>query len=250
MLIFGYAIYGTYVSPNFRDRFNDTKEDEYRIEFCSNKIKGEKTKMKLQDKIEKLIKNGWSYGKLAKELGVSKTTISRWHKGENKPSYPYYEEQLDYLLRQPVRKDCQIDNQKDAETHIEKYFNDMKERKLGKECKIVVIDDMTFSVDEQIEWLEKSLAELKAQKEKDKWQFTEDEKVILRNLPEKYTWIARDNNGGLFVFTTKPNKREPETGLWRIETSVEYFYSLSAFEYLFQCIQWSDTEPCEFRKYI
>ena len=33
--------------------------------------------------------------------------------------------------------------------------------------------------------------------------FTEDEKAILRSLPDKYKWIARDNLN-LYIFAEKP----------------------------------------------
>ena len=102
------------------------------------------------------------------------------------------------------------------------------------------------NIDEAIEYHEKKLAELKAQKEKEKCQFTEDEKVILRNLPEKYKWIARNENGELYIFTEKPAKYYE---VW-IYNCATHHYRISMFTHLFQCIQWSDTEPCEFRKYL
>lgn len=101
-------------------------------------------------------------------------------------------------------------------------------------------------LDEQIKWHEEKLAKLKAQKEKEKWNFTEDEKVILRNLPEGYKWIARDMNGGLYIFTEKPRKNNVD---W-LCNYMNNFRGIPMFQHIFQCIQWSDTEPCEFRKYI
>ena len=41
---------------------------------------------------------------------------------------------------------------------------------------------------------------------KEKPQLTEDEKVILKNAPKKYEWIARDNGGCLCVYASKPQK--------------------------------------------
>lgn len=80
---------------------------------------------------------------------------------------------------------------------------------------------------------------------KSQWKFTEDEKVILRNLPDEFRWIARDNiSQGLFVYTSKPTKFERSWSL------VGNAISLTGFRHLFQCIQWSDDKPCEFRKYL
>lgn len=78
-----------------------------------------------------------------------------------------------------------------------------------------------------------------------KWEFTEDEKVILRNLPDDFQWIARDESDWLYFYTTKPNKASIE---WLVGTG--YTANLRVLDHLFQCIQWTDTEPCEFRKYL
>ena len=101
------------------------------------------------------------------------------------------------------------------------------------------------TLDEQIEYHEKKLAELKTQKEKEKWQFTEDEKVILRNLPEKYKYIARDKDDCIAVYVGLPNKRSYD---WNDENDTCRLLEL--FNDIFQCIQWTDDKPCEFRKYI
>lgn len=77
-----------------------------------------------------------------------------------------------------------------------------------------------------------------------KWKFTEDEKSILRTLPEKYEWIARDEDNNLFIYIDKPIK---EYDHWRNE---DIFVNFIVYNHLFQSIKWTDTEPCEFRKYI
>ena len=74
-------------------------------------------------------------------------------------------------------------------------------------------------------------------------RFTENEKVILRNLSDKYCWIARDKSDKLYVYTSKPTK---DNQYW---LSVN-MRNLNAFKHLFKSIQWSDDEPCEFRRYI
>ena len=65
---------------------------------------------------------------------------------------------------------------------------------------------------------------------------TEDEKVILRNLPKKYKWIVRVKCGTICAFIDKPHKN----GLgW----SGNFFDALVLFEHLFQFIKWEDDEP-------
>lgn len=77
-----------------------------------------------------------------------------------------------------------------------------------------------------------------------KWTFTEDEKVILRNITKEFNWIARDNSGDLYIYDIKPTKRECA---WGFTYKCD---SLRVFNHLFQTIKWQDNEPCEFRKYI
>lgn len=69
---------------------------------------------------------------------------------------------------------------------------------------------------------------------------TEDEKVILLNLPEKYKWIARDENGLLYIFHDKPKKKE---FTWIIGFGSR---CLSLFNHLFQMVRWEDDEPWKF----
>lgn len=102
------------------------------------------------------------------------------------------------------------------------------------------------NIDEAIKYHEKRIAELKVQKEKERWVFTEDEKVILRNLPEVYKYIARDKDDQLYIYTKKPSKHSVEW--WRDYMNI--VCGIPMFNHVFQCIRWTDTEPCEFRKYI
>lgn len=66
---------------------------------------------------------------------------------------------------------------------------------------------------------------------------TEDEKTILRNLPRRYEWIARDENGLLYIFQGKPKKKE--------FTWIVGFGSrcLNLFDHLFKMVKWEDDEP-------
>lgn len=66
---------------------------------------------------------------------------------------------------------------------------------------------------------------------------TEDEKVILRNLPETCKWIARDRDGGLFVYPGKPSKAANAWG-----STLGYTF-LGSFNHLFKMVKWEDDEP-------
>lgn len=67
-------------------------------------------------------------------------------------------------------------------------------------------------------------------------QFTDDELVILKNLPEWAKWIARDENKTLCIYAEKPNKDDCE---WNDDYEWESF----VYNHLFQSIQWTDKEP-------
>ena len=78
------------------------------------------------------------------------------------------------------------------------------------------------------------------------WTFTDDEKVILRNLPDEFKWIARDSDEYLAVFTAKPRK-DCKYSVWLAPGNC---LCLKEFNHIFQSIKWEDEEPCEFRNYI
>lgn len=81
---------------------------------------------------------------------------------------------------------------------------------------------------------------------KPQWKFTEDEKVILRNLNSKYQWLVRDNSSQtLYVYENKPEKENDEIWCPRFRVT-----PLFMFNHLFQSITWEDDEPCEFRRYL
>ena len=66
-------------------------------------------------------------------------------------------------------------------------------------------------------------------------KLTEDEKVILRNVPKQYKWIARDIDGCLYVYESKPKKG---ITMWESDG-----LPMIPFDHLFQFIQWEDEEP-------
>ena len=65
-------------------------------------------------------------------------------------------------------------------------------------------------------------------------KLTEDEKVILRNVPKEYKWIARDSSGMVYIFIEKPEKRQ----------AILYGFGqpMIPFYHLFQFIKWEDEE--------
>ena len=83
-------------------------------------------------------------------------------------------------------------------------------------------------------------------KHKPRWEFTGDEEAILKNLPAEYRWIARDkDDNGLYIYTSEPTRASQH---WVYDTGEMKYIDI--FNHLFQSIQWSDDEPCEFRKYL
>ena len=72
-------------------------------------------------------------------------------------------------------------------------------------------------------------------KENKKPLLTEDEKVILRNLPKEYKWIARDSDGRLYIYASKPKKG---ITIWK-----DIGLPVISYDHLFQFIKWEDEEP-------
>ncbi len=77
---------------------------------------------------------------------------------------------------------------------------------------------------------------------KEKPKLTEVEKVILRNIPEYYKWLARDIDGCLYVYASKPKKGNT---MWE-ETGTP----MIPFYHLFQFIKWGDEEPCSIEELL
>ena len=70
---------------------------------------------------------------------------------------------------------------------------------------------------------------------KEKPKLTEDEKVILRNLPKDYKWIARDLSGMVYIFIERPEKGQ---AIW-----YGCGQPMIPFYHLFNFIKWEDDEP-------
>ena len=77
-------------------------------------------------------------------------------------------------------------------------------------------------------------------------KLSNDEYVILKNLPSEYKWIVRNENGDVKLFTDKPCKYQG-CNCWSYK-SWEYLFYL--YNDLFQFIKWEDEEPYEIAKLI
>lgn len=71
-----------------------------------------------------------------------------------------------------------------------------------------------------------------------------EEEIILKNLPNAYKWIARDRNGMLYAFKTKPYKSKID--IWISKNSLPIV--LTIYTHIFKNIKWDDAEPYNFRK--
>ena len=82
-----------------------------------------------------------------------------------------------------------------------------------------------------------------------KKELTDDELYILRNIDKKYKWIAKDKNGLICTFVSKPIKTEK---LWSDGWSNgESYASLEAIKNsLFTEIKWEDEEPIYIDDYV
>ena len=82
-----------------------------------------------------------------------------------------------------------------------------------------------------------------------KKEFTDNELFILKNIDKKYKWIAKDKNGLICTFVSKPIKTEK---LWSDGWSNgESYASLEAIKNsLFTEIKWEDEEPIYIDDYV
>ena len=222
--------------------------------------------MTIREKIDALVKAGWSYRKLAKIAGVSRTSISRWHKGVCEPTLRNkHKIEKVYMLMQ---KGIYFPNNGDHADALNYFMMHpiignvvgvgldehlvVGSTVLSENCLELLnkLGDPDAKIDDQIKLLEDELAKLKAQKEAEKWKFTEDEKVILRNLSKEFCCIARDEDGNLWLYKEKPHKNIDFIIPDKIWVGGGEYIDFTIYNHLFQCIQWSDEEPCEFRKFI
>lgn len=78
--------------------------------------------------------------------------------------------------------------------------------------------------------------------------FTEDEKTILKSLPENYKWIARDKNGSIYLYADKPQRGELEF-VFKCQdgNKLTVCHNISIFKRIFKGLTWGSS-PILFRK--
>lgn len=69
-------------------------------------------------------------------------------------------------------------------------------------------------------------------------KITQSEKNILKNIDPKFKYIARDSNGDLNLYETKPIKSVTK-GYWDNDT----YYQINIFGKLFDFIKWECSFP-------
>lgn len=102
---------------------------------------------------------------------------------------------------------------------------------IGSKGSIVTVLPDTTVCDyfyELVEWLEQEYIE--------PIKLTDDEVVILKNIPSEYKWIIRFEKGGLVVCGVKPQRIN---GTWRIAPNMDLYL----FNHLFQFVTPEDEEP-------
>ena len=75
--------------------------------------------------------------------------------------------------------------------------------------------------------------------------FTDVEKRILEATDKSYKWIARDENGCLYVYNTKPYKDE-ECGFFSAKFDSGYLFNECVSDVLFKNVTWENS-PIQYR---
>ena len=80
-------------------------------------------------------------------------------------------------------------------------------------------------------------------------KINQEEYEVLKGLDDKYKWIARDEDRGLYAFTKKPVKKDGPSSYW---WDADPYSALGLFDeiHLFQFIQWEDEEPYDIQELI
>ena len=82
-------------------------------------------------------------------------------------------------------------------------------------------------------------------KEKEKAPIlSEAEYHILNSLSKEWEWIARGEDGSLFLYDKKPYKYG---SFWKYTSA---YIELDIYEHLFPCVQWEDDEPWKITKLL
>ena len=125
------------------------------------------------------------------------------------------------------------------------YNNDLT-LKQGAEFDIVKVQRPN-EADQLIvrEWINAPVIWERKEKEKEKVPLlSEAEYYILKNLNTKWKWIARDEDGRLFLYKNKPDR---ETSRWIDDYKM---FALNIYNHLLPCVQWEDDEPWKITKLL
>ena len=75
--------------------------------------------------------------------------------------------------------------------------------------------------------------------------FTDVEQRILEVTDKNYKWVARDENGCLYIYNTKPYKDE-EYGFFSTKFGSGYLFNKCVSDVLFQNVTWENS-PIQYR---
>ena len=75
--------------------------------------------------------------------------------------------------------------------------------------------------------------------------FTDVEKQILKGTDKSYKWIARDKNGRLYIYNTKPYKNE-DCGFFNTKFNNGFLFNKCFSDVLFKNVTWENS-PIQFR---
>ena len=75
--------------------------------------------------------------------------------------------------------------------------------------------------------------------------FTDVERRILERTNKSYKWIARDENGCLYIYNTKPY-RDEDCGFFDSKSSGGYLFDKCVSDVLFKNVTWENS-PIQFR---
>ena len=75
--------------------------------------------------------------------------------------------------------------------------------------------------------------------------FTNTEKLILEATDKRYKWIARDKNGCLYIYNTKPY-RDEDCGFFDSKSSGGYLFDKCVSDVLFKNVTWENS-PIQYR---
>lgn len=98
-------------------------------------------------------------------------------------------------------------------------------------------------LEQKVKEIEKRLDEIAPKT----WIFTDDEKTILANISFDYNYIARDENGHLFLYIEEPIRGEYT---WKTSSIWNGYCDFKCFDHMFKPIKWEDEKACKFRKFL